>query len=601
MESLPWSEIEDIKPENRSCGYKLVPWLSWDEWNFVRESLFSSSPNSVASALRRISAWRSRGCLPVVIEVTASIIEIQQRDSFFRADLTNDDSQSEEMLAMLYCMAIIRLVNCVVEKTRKRKEVSVAEAADEIGMPRMLIDIRHEGSHRDLPSLHLVRRCASIEALNWLKSYYWEPQKMAIPCKSDETARIKKEIKSKLQELAFCLKVKQSVKSNSSAGKEKRVKHFDPLCGRNKLLSLMAGNLRYSSSRGSRFRITKTLKNVVGLYSSFSSVVVSALLEYMLKSSDSLQLSSDPQVEPNGDNSQTAFIFDDWKRVITKLSNKKQELLPTILKAILVKMEKTQESMDIEFGNRHQIEHLSSLFARLVKILRGLKLDEDTHVARATLIELIHKCLLVSGPGNENNKLKGSALVLAQITRNSSLIEKIKKLFLICSSNEENCCENFDDIQREDEFIRQAGEKLELLMARQMKTSTDGHNIINEKRWVVAKSWNPCPIGMLPCEFDSSGILPVLDCDDENKEVLEIKGDFEMKRCSGKREASCEVEELDDSCVKKMRETVEESESDGDGEVLFEGVDGRLMIGGDWRKVGEDDIIGIKSAIRILL
>lgn len=31
----------------------------------------------------QISTWRSRGCLPVVVEVTASIIEIQQKDPYF--------------------------------------------------------------------------------------------------------------------------------------------------------------------------------------------------------------------------------------------------------------------------------------------------------------------------------------------------------------------------------------------------------------------------------------------------------------------------------------------------------------------------------------
>lgn len=36
-----------------------------------------------------------------------------------------------------------RLVNGVVEKTRKKTEASIAVAADAIGIPRMLIDIRH--------------------------------------------------------------------------------------------------------------------------------------------------------------------------------------------------------------------------------------------------------------------------------------------------------------------------------------------------------------------------------------------------------------------------------------------------------------------------
>ncbi|TQE07384.1 hypothetical protein C1H46_007037 [Malus baccata] len=218
-------------------SYKLVPWLSWDEWLFVDKSLFSNSPDFVASALRRISTWRSRGCLPITIEVTASIIEIQRKDPHFRKDQSNDAldnsrtdqsidaSLSEEMLAMLYCMAIMRLVNGVVEKTRKKTEVSIAVAADAIGIPRTLIDVRHEGSHRELPALDVVRT-ASVKALHWLKCYYWEPQKKEIPFHGNETDNIRNEIRSKLHELAFCLRVKTTPQSHSSNVKKKRGMKF---------------------------------------------------------------------------------------------------------------------------------------------------------------------------------------------------------------------------------------------------------------------------------------------------------------------------------------------------------------------------------------
>lgn len=36
-------------------GHKLVPWISWDDWRFVKDGLFSSSPNLIASSLRRVS------------------------------------------------------------------------------------------------------------------------------------------------------------------------------------------------------------------------------------------------------------------------------------------------------------------------------------------------------------------------------------------------------------------------------------------------------------------------------------------------------------------------------------------------------------------
>ncbi|CAK7330697.1 unnamed protein product [Dovyalis caffra] len=232
-----------------SYGYKLIPWLNWNEWECVRDSLFSDSPEKIHYAIDRISTWRSRGCLPVVIDVTASIIEVQQKDPLYRKDLPDDAIHSEQMLAMLYCMAILRLVNCVVEKTRKKAEVSIAEAAGAIGIPRTLIDVRHEGSHRDLPALALVRDSA-VKAIDWLKSYYWEPQTKQIPFQRDGTASIRKEIKSKLRELAFCLKVKKSPQSGSSSIKAKRGKHREQLCGRNMFFTLVSSTLTSSKSGG---------------------------------------------------------------------------------------------------------------------------------------------------------------------------------------------------------------------------------------------------------------------------------------------------------------------------------------------------------------
>ncbi|KAM3221665.1 hypothetical protein P3L10_020935 [Capsicum annuum] len=160
--------LKDNTVEGNSVGLKLVPWLSWNEWNSIRHSLFSASPASVAFALQRIWTWRSRGCIPIAVDVTTAIIEIQQKDPFFRKDLGGNALQSEEMLSMLYCMAIMRLVNGVVEKTRKKAEISIAEAVNAIGIPRMLVDVRHEGSHRDLPSLQLVRVASTkLGKTNW--------------------------------------------------------------------------------------------------------------------------------------------------------------------------------------------------------------------------------------------------------------------------------------------------------------------------------------------------------------------------------------------------------------------------------------------------
>ncbi|BFG25183.1 hypothetical protein CerSpe_114570 [Prunus speciosa] len=614
-ESTDYVQLGISSSSSSSYSYKLVPWLSWDEWLFVDESLFSNSPNSVASALRRISAWRSRGCLPVVIEVTSSIIEIQQKDPYFRKDQSNDAldncrgdqssdaSLSDEMLAMLYCMAIMRLVNGVVEKTRKKTEVSIAVAADAIGISRTLIDIRHEGSHRELPALEVVRS-ASVKALDWLKYYYWEPQKKAIPFHSNETAGIKTEIRLKFHELAFCLRIKNTPHLCSSKVKEKL---------------------------GSKKDLTKILKSLVGLYSAFSSEVVSVLLEFLLKginSSDSSELPVNTQSSPN-----LHISLNEWKLVITKFSNKEPELLLALLNAVLDIIE-NQEAVIYETGwvrtsSDHraetlQVEHLSSLFKWLVENFEGLKphVEKDSvaeikvssgekTILKAILMELLRKCLVLSA--SANNQLMDSAIHLAQLTGDNYLLGKLNKLSSLVSSNldvteEDDSLKHSNNVfKKQDESMSEAAKKLEMIKRRKIKkkvvkkTDADAENT---NRWVLAKSWNQCPIGMLPRAVGSSGCLPVLDLNTVPEKVSQLLGrkeNWELNQCSGKREASSDLHLLDNQCVKKLRETKDGCVSDSEHVSSIEDFSGHLMIDGVWKRVGEEELLAIKSALRILI
>ncbi|KAL9404807.1 hypothetical protein Peur_001779 [Populus x canadensis] len=522
------------------------------------------------------------------------------------------------MLAMLYCMAILRLVNCVVEKTRKKTEVSIAEAAGAIGIPRTLIDIRHEGSHRDLPALALVQDSA-VKAIDWLKSYYWEPQTKQIPFQSDGTASITKEIESKLLELASCLKVKKSPEPGSSAIKEKR----------------------------SKKNITKTLKNLVRLYSSFSSEVLSVLFEFLLQALDSSNLEELTKGCLVGED--MSSFLDDWKLVITEFSKKEPELLLMLLKAVL-NMIDAQEAMKYEMGTHltsrayrtetGQIERLSSLFAWLVGQLKGLKplrcketaaerkaSSIGMNLSNKILMEVLRKCLLVSSNGNK--QVMDSALHLAQLMGDTSVMGILKKLSPLVLSDpdvtqEKSSLPSLNNLLiQQDESIHQATKKLEFVKFCRTKSKavkrTDGE-VGSSGGWAVAKSWNPCPIGMLPRDLGSSGHLPVLDCADDGKKPVhssEWKQSWELKqgssgdicisyypsieRTSRKREAGCDIYLLDKSSVKKMRETADSFESDCEN-VLLSGDDkGCLMINGVWKKIGEEELLTIMSDVRILV
>ncbi|XP_044504898.1 protein LAS1-like isoform X2 [Mangifera indica] len=614
-----------------SNSYKLVPWLSWDEWDFIRESLFSSSADKVASAVNRISTWKSRGCLPVVIDVTASIIEIQQRDPYYRdkEEQSPDVLKSEQLLAMLYCMSILRLVNCVVEKTRRKSEFSIAEAAAAIGIPRKLIDVRHEGSHRDLPALQVVRDCSN-KALDWLKAYYWEPQKKQIPFQRDTTADMRRDIKSKFQELAFCLKSKENSQVGSSLVKVKRGKFSERLCGRNKFVSVVVGKLHSSKSGGYKKKVTRCLKTLVQLYSSFSSEMVSVLLELLLNALDSLNL----EFQNNSHAGQNMHMaFNDWKPVLIRFLHKEPELLLTLLHTVLnmignegaKKYESGQQNQtSSEYRTEtHREEHLSYLFAWLVGLLRRLKPLQGTDTAAEVKVsalgknmsngvqmKLLQKCLLVA-PGNE--KLMDSALQLAKLLGNTKLLDKLNKLSTIYSPhigfNEENSSDLSSKklvLQHED-FIHQAAKKLELVKRHRMQSkvvNTGDCKAETLNRWAVAKSWNPCPIGMLPQDLGSSGYLPSLDCYNNKQsepDLSERKERWDLSQCSSKRESSINIQMLDNSSVKKMKATVEDCEMNNEEASSFEGVKGHLMIGGVWKKVGEVELRSIESGIRILV
>lgn len=622
---LGFKEVPDLEDDTKSSpsSRKLVPWLNWNEWLFVRDALFSDSPQSLSSALKRISSWRSRGSLPVLIDVTASIVEIQHMDPCFRQDQSDDASVSEEVLAMLYCMAIVRLVNGAVEKTRRKEVVSIAVAAEAIGIPRMLIDIRHEGSHRELPSLKVVRS-ASIKALDWLKSYYWEPQSKAIPFQGEGNANVKKEIKSMIRELAICLKVSGSPEFSTSLLKGKRAKHGELLFKRKKLLAIVVGKNQTSRLGGSKKPIRKILKSVLRLYSSYSSEIVSVLMDYLWKTLSSSEFKKnvdDASVGPTVEN-----VLADWKPVILKLYDKEPELLLNLLKEVLHMIE-AQEDMKCEEDNPsttishsredfHRVAYLSSLFVWLVRILRKQS-SGAANMPKRVLQELVRKCLLISHLCNK--EVMDSALHLAELVGDRSLSKKVQMLSRVTLSNvfdsadDQSTLLTSANVFQLEETMREACKKLELVKQQIMKNKKakevdcEIEETEETQIWTLAKTWNPCPIGMLPRVIGSSGCVPVLDVIDneEHNQVSERKENWKLIKHGAKRDAPSDLQLLDNSTVKKMKETEKVGELNDElpmeeDELPTEAGKGYLMEAGVWKRVKEEELLAIQSSVRIL-
>ncbi|KAF7119598.1 hypothetical protein RHSIM_Rhsim13G0207500 [Rhododendron simsii] len=278
----------------------------------------------------------------------------------------------------------------------------------------------------------------------------------------------------------------------------------------------------------------------------------------------------------------------------------------------------------------NQIERLSDLVEWLVTTLKGLKsiprkdsssltegCSSEKSFPKATLLRLLRKALLVSS--HSNTQLRNSALLLAHMIGNSSLVQKLRKLCLVGASNpvisEESSLivsSKSDLVSNKADSLREAAANLEfiknLLRMKSNGLKTSEGVSRNSNSWVVAKSWNSCPIGMLPCDIGSSGRLPVLDCDDDHKKVAKPLQSEEQRvpnEGTRKRGPDCDVEMLENLNFKKMRENEEALGLNGGDDdytmTMSDGVKGCLMISGVWKKVGEEELRAMASAVRILV
>lgn len=126
-----------------------------------------------------------RGRVAFAIDSTATIIETRELDQ--------KDEVRGHPLRLQYSMALTRLVNGITDSTQRgRVASSVASLAAAASLPRNLVDIRHQSTHNDLPSISSLRTGSKL-ALQWLKTNYWEAQLESTRVGEDEVTKLVQE------------------------------------------------------------------------------------------------------------------------------------------------------------------------------------------------------------------------------------------------------------------------------------------------------------------------------------------------------------------------------------------------------------------------
>ena len=151
---------------------RLTPWADWREWSFVRERIILRPQEThmpeLVKALQVVEVWRVRGKIPHSADCSALLREVMMNDASF--------SRSENELRLNYSMVITRAVNGLVDRGQKGYfATSISVIAEGIGLPHWLVELRHDATHNQLPSLSVLR-AAATELLLWLEQNYWQPQ-----------------------------------------------------------------------------------------------------------------------------------------------------------------------------------------------------------------------------------------------------------------------------------------------------------------------------------------------------------------------------------------------------------------------------------------
>jgi ribosomal biogenesis protein LAS1 len=167
---------------------KLTPWLDGWEFDAVGKALVSAAAAttvvtatttgapeqltlSLQEALERVAVWKTRiSVIPHAIESTAAIAQLFAREATTTATTTVTE------LRLAFSCAILRSINGLADVMQQQRSVaaSVASLCGHLGIPAWLVDIRHEATHNQLPSLPVLRMAATT-LLDYYRQVYWDP------------------------------------------------------------------------------------------------------------------------------------------------------------------------------------------------------------------------------------------------------------------------------------------------------------------------------------------------------------------------------------------------------------------------------------------
>ena len=143
------------------------------------EGLTPDEHTQLQLAFQRVAVWRghsARGRLSHAVDVTAGLAGLLLSDAERTCRSNATDGNNPYQLRNSYSTLLLRSVNGLADTYRHQRKsslLSVSHCCALAGLPLWIVDIRHDASHNDLPSLGLCR-IGAIESLRFWKTRYWD-------------------------------------------------------------------------------------------------------------------------------------------------------------------------------------------------------------------------------------------------------------------------------------------------------------------------------------------------------------------------------------------------------------------------------------------
>ena len=147
---------------------RTIQWQSKEEWLEVYSWVHSGDILLKRKACGRINAWESRGKLPAALDATRWLLDAETQDC--------GPLHSDVHVREAYSVALMRFVSIMTDQEQKGAFArSVMDLADNMGIPRWIVDLRNSIAHRHMPGLEPLRSGARA-CLRWLSRHYWQDQ-----------------------------------------------------------------------------------------------------------------------------------------------------------------------------------------------------------------------------------------------------------------------------------------------------------------------------------------------------------------------------------------------------------------------------------------